>query len=57
MEPIHIFYRELPLDENNIFTANLAEKNELEEVKFKNQKNMRLLAYLLTKMLIQTWLQ
>ena len=56
MEPIHIFYRELPLDEKNIFTANLAEKNELEEVKFKNQKNMRLLAYLLTKMLIQTWL-
>ena len=40
MEPIHIFYRELPLDENNIFTTNLAEKNELEEVKFKNQKNM-----------------
>ena len=57
MEPIHIFYRELPLDENNIFTTNLAEKNELEEVKFKNQKNMRLLAYLLTKMSIQTWLQ
>ena len=38
MEPIHIFYRELPLDENNIFTANLAEKNEVEEVKFKKSK-------------------
>ena len=35
MEPIHIFYKELTLDENNIFTANLAEKNEVEEVKFK----------------------
>ena len=38
MEPIHIFYRELPLDENNIFTANLAGKNEVEEVKFKKSK-------------------
>ena len=38
MEPIHIFYRELPLDENNIFAANLAEKNEVEEVKFKKSK-------------------
>ena len=38
MEPIHIFYRELPIDKNNIFTANLAEKNEVEEVKFKTSK-------------------
>ena len=38
MEPIHIFYRELPLDENNIFTGNLAEKNEVEEVRFKKSK-------------------
>ena len=34
MEPIHIFYKELPVDENNIFTANIAEKNEVENVKF-----------------------
>ena len=38
MEPIHIFYRELPIDKNDIFTANLAEKNEVEEVKFKTSK-------------------
>ena len=38
MEPIHIFYKELPLDENNIFTSNLAEKNEVEEGKFKKSK-------------------
>ena len=38
MEPIHIFYRELPIDKNNIFTANLAEKNEVQEVKFKTSK-------------------
>lgn len=34
MEPIHIFYKELPIDVNNFFTANLTEKNEVEEVKF-----------------------
>ena len=38
MEPIHIFYREFPLDENNIFTANFAERNEVEEVSFKKSK-------------------
>ena len=35
MEPIHIFYKELSTDKKNIFTADLAEKNEIEEVKFK----------------------
>ena len=35
MEPIHIFYKELPVDENNIFTANITAKNEVENVKFK----------------------
>ena len=35
MEPAHIFYRELPTAKNNIFTANIAKKNEVENVKFK----------------------
>ena len=36
MEPVHIFYRELPTATNNIFTANIAKKkNEVENVKFK----------------------
>ena len=35
MEPIHIFSEELPVDEINIFTANITEKNEVENVKFK----------------------
>ena len=26
MEPVHIFYKELPAEENNIFTAGIAEK-------------------------------
>ena len=38
MELIDIFYKELPIDENNIFTANVTEKNEVEEVKFKKPK-------------------
>ena len=38
MEPTDIFYKELPVDKNNIFTANIAEKNEVEEVKFKKSK-------------------
>ena len=37
MKPIHIFYNELPIDEN-IFTANLTEKNEVEGVRFKKSK-------------------
>ena len=35
MEPVHIFYKDLPVDENNIFIVNLTEKNQVEEVKFK----------------------
>lgn len=38
MQPIHIFYKELPVDENNIFTANLAEKNEVKVFKFKRSR-------------------
>ena len=30
-----MFYKELLTDENNIFLANLAEKNKVESVKFK----------------------
>ena len=35
MEPIHIIYKELPVDESNIFIADITEKNEAENVKFK----------------------
>ena len=33
MEPTHIFYKELLADDDNIFTANISEKNEEENVK------------------------
>ena len=35
MEPVHIFYKELPADKNNIFTADIAEKNEVKNATFK----------------------
>ena len=35
MEPIHMFYKELTVAENNIFTADITEKNEVENVRFK----------------------
>ena len=41
MEPIHIFYEELPVDENDIFTADITEKHEVENVGLKNRLNMR----------------
>ena len=34
MEPVHVFYNELLLDENNIFFGNLTENNEIEKIKF-----------------------
>ena len=34
MEPGYIYYKELVGDKENIFTANIAEKNEVENVKF-----------------------
>ena len=34
IEPAYIYYKELAADKKNIFTANIAEKNEVENVKF-----------------------
>ena len=38
MELAHIFNKELPIDKNNIFTANIAELDEVEEVRFEKSK-------------------
>ena len=38
MEFSHVFYKEVPVDEDNIFSANLAENNEFKQIKFKNSK-------------------
>ena len=36
MELVHIFYKELVADEENVFNLNISEKNEVENVKFSN---------------------
>ena len=38
MEPVYISYKYLEADENNIFTANISEKNEEENVVFRNSQ-------------------
>ena len=38
MEFSQVFYKEIPLDEDNIFSANLAENDGVEQVKFKKSK-------------------
>ena len=38
MEPIHIFYNELEIDGNNIFTADISKENEVENVLFNKNK-------------------
>ena len=45
MVPIHIFYKELPIDENNIFTVNLGDKNEAEEVRLKKSREYATAAF------------
>ena len=39
MEFSHVFYKELPLDKDNIFFANLTENNKVEQISFKNSKS------------------
>ena len=34
----NVFYKEIPLDEDNIFSANLTENNGVQQVKFKKSK-------------------
>ena len=38
MEPIHIFYSQPKIDGNNVFTANISQENEVENVIFKKNK-------------------
>ena len=37
MEFSHVFYKEIPVNQD-IFSANLAENNEVEQIKFKKSK-------------------
>ena len=40
MEPIHIFCKQLPVDEDNIFTADIRQKMRLKMSNIKNCWNM-----------------
>ena len=42
MEPTYIFCKELPVDENNIFTANITENMKLKMLSLINLLNMQL---------------
>ena len=57
MEPIHIFYIELPVNENNIFTANITEKNEVENVKFNKSLEYAVTGLSINQALAQNWQQ
>ena len=34
MDPVHTFYNELEIDKDNIFTVNISQENEVENVSF-----------------------
>ena len=38
MEFSHVFYKELAIDDDNIFLSNLTENNKIEEIKIKKWK-------------------
>ena len=47
MNPAHIFFKELEIGQDNTFTANISQKNEVEKVMFNTDKE-----YAVTGMLI-----
>ena len=39
MEPTHIFYKELLVNEDNIFTANITDMSDVKMLSLRNQLN------------------
>ena len=57
MEFSRVFYKDIPLDEDNIFSGNLTENNEVEQISFKKKQNyMLLVGCQLTKTSLLTFL-
>ena len=57
MEFSGVFYKDIPLDEDNIFSRNLTENNEVEQISFKKTQNyMLLVGCQLTKASLLTFL-
>ena len=48
MDPVHIFFKELEIDQDNTFTANVSQENKVENVVFKTDKE-----YTVTGMVIK----
>ena len=48
MDPVHIFYKEIKIDKDKIFTANISQENEVENVLFNKDK-----VYVITGMVIK----
>ena len=38
MDFLHIYFKDIPVDEDNIFWANLTENNEVDQIKFEKSK-------------------
>ena len=38
MDPAHIFYKDLKIDQDNIFTANISKENEIKNILFSDKK-------------------
>ena len=51
MEFSHVLYKEISLDKDHIFSANLTENNGVEQVSLKNLKYTQPMGYRLTKTL------
>ena len=46
MEPVHIFYKELAADQENVFTLNISEKIEVQNIKFTNIFDIKKIKFL-----------
>ena len=49
MEPTQIFYKQLPIDENNVFTANVSKKNEVQNILFRKSNEYAVIGSSLAK--------
>ena len=49
MEPTHIFYKHLPIDENNVFTANVSKKNEVQNILFRKSNEYAIIVLVISQ--------
>ena len=49
MEPTHIFYKQLPIDENNVFTANVSKKNEVQNILFRKSNEYAIIVLVISQ--------